>query len=141
MEIISFLVGSVTTTTLLAIAAFLSKTWIEKRLEFSIQHEYDKKLSNYETEKEIRLKAELISELMSEWINTDKEDVVKLNELTFKAFLWLPAELASDLSNTLSHQPGADDLRTIICKVRKHLLGNDDKLQNHEVIVFPKKTT
>ncbi|MEZ9391737.1 hypothetical protein AB4222_07485 [Vibrio splendidus] len=49
MEIISFLVGSVTTTTLLAIAAFLSKTWIEKRLEFSIQHEYDKKLSNYET--------------------------------------------------------------------------------------------
>jgi hypothetical protein len=140
MEIISFLIGSITTTALLAIAAFLSKTWIEKRIEFSIQHDYDKKLSNYETEKEIRLRAELIAELMSEWINTDKADVVKLNELTFKAFLWLPAELATDLSNTLSHKPGADDLRTIICKVRKHLLGNDDKLKNHEVIVFPKKT-
>ncbi|MGN5191482.1 hypothetical protein [Aeromonas veronii] len=141
MEIISFLVGSFTTTVLLAIAAFLSKTWIEKRIEFSIQHEYDKKLSNYETEKEIRLKAELIAELMSEWINTDKPDVVKLNELNFKAFLWFPDELATDLSNTLSHKLGADDLRTIICKVRKHLLGNHDKLKDYEVIIFPKKTT
>lgn len=139
MEFLSFALGTITTTVLLGILAFLSKTWIEKRIEFSIQHEYDKKLSKFESDLEIRLRAELVAELMAEWIkDTDQLDYHRLNQLSFQAFLWLPPQLANDLSNTLAHNAGADDLRSIICKVRKHLLGSEDNFESHGVIVFKK---
>ena len=139
MEFVSFALGTVTTISLLGILAFLSKAWIEKRIEFSIQHEYDKKLSKFESDLEIRLRAELVADLMAEWIkDTNQLDYHRLNQLSFQAFLWLPPQLARDLSNTLAHRSGADDLRSIIQKVRKHLLGEIDDLEANQVIVFKK---
>lgn len=139
MEFVSFALGTVTTTFLLGILAFLSKIWIEKRIEFSIQHEYDKKLSKFESDLEIRLRAELVGDLMAEWIkDTNELDYHRLNQLSFQAFLWLPPQLARDLSNTLAHRPGSDDLRSMIQKVRKHLLGQGDDLEAIQVIVFKK---
>jgi hypothetical protein len=140
MEFISFALGTITTTLLLGVLAFLSKTWIEKRIEFSIQHEYDKKLSQYEKDLEVRLKAELVADLMAEWIKDEANlDYHRLNQLSFQAFLWLPPQLARDLSATLNHKSGSDDLRSIIQKVRKHLLGSSDDLEAQHVIVFNKK--
>jgi len=75
---------------------------------------------------------------MSEWI-ADSPDHKRLNELSFQAFLWLPEELARDLSNTLSHKPGAKSVRDIIVAARKHLLGGSDALEAMYVITFPKK--
>lgn len=139
MEFVSFALGTLTTTLLLGILALLSKTWVEKRIEFSIQHEYDKKLSKYENDLEVRLRAELVADLMAEWIkDTDQLDCHRLNQLSFKAFLWLPPALARDLSNTLSHKPDSADLRGIIQKVRKHLLSASDDLESNQVIVFKK---
>ena len=139
MEFISFALGTVTTTVLLGIVAFLSKKWIEKRIECSIKHEYDKKLSKFENDLEVRLRAELVADLMAEWIkDTDQLDYHRLNQLSFQAFLWLPPQLARDLSCTLTHKPGSDDLRSIIQKVRKHLLGDADDLEPLHVIVFKK---
>jgi hypothetical protein len=135
MDFYSFLSSAITTTVLVGILAFLSKTWIEKRIEFSIQHEYDKKLSKFENDLEVRLRAELVADLMAEWIKKDI-DYHRLNKLSFQAFLWLPPQLARDLSNTLNHKPGSDDLRSIIQKVRKHLLGESDNLEANQVIVF-----
>ncbi|HEX2530527.1 MAG TPA: hypothetical protein VHK70_03565 [Burkholderiaceae bacterium] len=139
MEFVSFALGAVTTTFLLGALAFLSKTWVEKRIEFSIQHEYNKKLSKFESDIEIRLRAELVADLMAEWIKDASQlDYHRLNQLSFQAFLWLPPQLARDLSNTLAHRPGSDDLRSIIQKVRKHLLGESDDLEAIQVIVFKK---
>ncbi len=119
----------------------LTKTWIEKRIEFSIKHEYDKNLSKFDNDLEVRLRAELVADLMAEWINDTKDlDYHRLNQLSFLAFLWLPPQLARDLSSTLTHKPGSDDLRSIIQKVRKHLLGESDSLEAHQVIVFKNKT-
>ncbi len=119
----------------------LTKTWIEKRIEFSIKHEYDKNLSKFDNDLEVRLRAELVADLMAEWINDTKDlDYHRLNQLSFQAFLWLPPQLARDLSSTLTHKPGSDDLRSIIQKVRKHLLGESDSLEAHQVIVFKNKT-
>jgi len=115
---------------------FISRTWILKKIQYAIKHDYDKKLIEIEEQKEIRHKTELIAELLSEWINKN-EDKQKLNELTFKAFLWLPLEIASDLSSTLNHKSGAPNIREIITKVRKHLLSGDDKLEDCQIIVFP----
>lgn len=141
MDFYSFVSGAITTTFLVGVLAFLARTWIEKRIEFSIQHEYDKKLSKFENDLEVRLRAELVADLMAEWIKDTKElDYHRLNQLSFQAFLWLPPQLARDLSNTLAHKPGSDDLRSIIQKVRKHLLGESDNLEAHQVIVFKDKT-
>ncbi len=114
---------------------FLLKNWIIKRLQYSIKYEYDSKLAKAEHNREVRLKAELVSELLSEWINKN-EDKQRLNELTFKAFLWLPPEIASDLSKLLSHKPDSPDVRGIVDRVRKHLLGKDDTLESHQIIIF-----
>jgi hypothetical protein len=135
MDFYSFISGAITTTFLLGVLAFLTKTWIEKRIEFSIQHEYDRKLSKFENDLEVRLRAELVADLMAEWIKKDL-DCHRLNQLSFQAFLWLPPQLARDLSNTLAHKSGADDLRSILQKVRKHLLGEADDLESLQIIVF-----
>jgi hypothetical protein len=140
MDFYSFVSGVITTTFFLGILAFLTKTWIEKRIEFSIQHEYDRKLSKFEKDLDVRLRAELVADLMAEWIKKDL-DYHRLNQLSFQAFLWLPSQLARDLSSTLSHKPGADDLRSIIQKVRKHLLGEADDIESHHVIVFKSPAT
>ena len=41
----------------------------------------------------------------------------------FRSFLWLPDEILEDLSAVLSHSPDAPDVRQVLSKVRKHLLG------------------
>lgn len=142
MEIVSYLLGTITSTALLAILAFLCKGWFEARIASAIQHEYDKKLLDLETTRDIRLKSEIIAELVSEWIGKKNEysEFTELNKLSFQAFLWLPAELAVELSDTLSHQDSAEDIRTILIKVRKHLLGKDDNLEPRSIIVFKDKT-
>lgn len=132
---IASLISSISTAVLISILVFLSKTWITKRIQYSIKHEYDRKLSQIEHDREVRLKAELVAELLSEWINKN-DDKQKLNELTFKAFLWLPPEIAAELSDTLSHKNDAPNVRVIIDKVRKHLLGRNDTLKDEQVIVF-----
>ena len=136
------IISSVSTVSLIGVLGFLSKSWIQKRIQYSIKHEYDKKLSNIEHERAVQLKAELIADLLSEWISKDT-DYQRLNDLTFKAFLWLPPELANDLSNSLNHQKRAiqnldapDDTRELIVKVRKHLLGQQDTFLSQNVIVF-----
>lgn len=140
MDFTSFALGSLSSAFLLAVLAFVSKTWIEKRIEFSIQHEYDKKLALLESEREVRLRAELVADLMAEWIrDKDKLDYFRLNQLSFQAFLWLPPALARDLSATLSHKSKEDDLRSILQKVRKHLLGPTDDLESQKVVVFTKR--
>jgi hypothetical protein len=129
------IISSLSTVTLIGIIIFLFKTWIIKRLQYSIKHEYDKKLSELQHDREVSLKAELIAELLSEWISKDI-NYQKLNDLSFKAFLWLPTEIANDLSAALSHQEDAPDVRALLNKVRKHLLGKEDTFIASSVIVF-----
>ncbi|MCB4762034.1 MAG: hypothetical protein LGB78_04385 [Sulfurovum sp.] len=119
------------TVSIIGVIMFLSKKWFIKKL----QHEYDKKLSAIQHDREVSLKAELIADLLSEWISKDV-DYQRLNDLSFKAFLWLPAEIANDLSASLSHREDAPDVRVLIDKVRKHLLGSADKFESSSIIVF-----
>jgi len=141
----SFFAG---TTLSAMVVIWLVKTWGEKRIEKSIEHAYAKQLADYQAliderstaqqeQREIRQRAALIAELLSAWIAKPVPDRNELNRLSFEAFLWLPQNIATDLSNTLSHKPGAPNIRDLIVMVRKHLLGGGDSLLAHEVIVFP----
>jgi hypothetical protein len=127
---------------------WLVKSWTEKRIEKSIEHAYAKQLADYQAvideklaaqqeNREIRQRAALIAELLSAWIVKPVPNRDELNRLSFEAFLWLPQDIAVDLSNTLAHSPGSRNIRELIVMVRKHLLGPGDSLPARDVIVFP----
>lgn len=109
--------------------------WFKVRLQYSIKHEYDKNIEKYKNELESRKKAELIAELLSEWLSFP-DTQVKLNKLTFEAFLWLPDDIAKDLSNLLAHTKDAPETRDILLKIRKYLLNNNTSIESKEIIIF-----
>jgi hypothetical protein len=118
---------------------FLSKNWITSKINNSLKHQYDKLTEDYKRDQLIKQKSELIGDLLSEWIS-QPDDQKKLNQLTFEAFLWLPKEIANDLSDTLSHKDNAKSIREIISAVRIHLLGEENKIENEKVIVFTQQS-
>ncbi|OCH43732.1 hypothetical protein A6E02_11555 [Aliivibrio fischeri] len=129
--------SSFSTVSLIACIVFLFRTWISTRLRWSVKHEYDKKMLEVESQKEIRLKGDVVAELLAEWIRKNGNlNYHQLNKLTFQAFLWLPKELAEDLSNCLAHKPGSKDVRKILIDIRSHLHGFNDGLQAKDVIIF-----
>ena len=132
-QLSSGILGSVITLLLVGLV-FVAKHFINRSIQYQVKHTYDQKLSDTEHQRDIRLKAELIADLFAEWLSKSP-DYQKLNELSFKAFLWLPDELASDLSASLNHQRNAPDVRELISKVRCHLLGQTE-LESYKVIIF-----
>ncbi|WP_236733520.1 hypothetical protein [Aliivibrio fischeri] len=136
-NVVVALISSFSTVSLIACIVFLFRTWISTRLRWSVKHEYDKKMLEVESQKEIRLKGDVVAELLAEWIRKNGNlNYHQLNKLTFQAFLWLPKELAEDLSNCLAHKPGSKDVRKILIDIRSHLHGFNDGLQAKDVIIF-----
>lgn len=136
-EIVIALVSSITTTTLIGGMVFVMRSWLIERLSASIKHEYDLKLLEIERQREIRLKAEIVSELLAQWIRKNGTlDYCELNRLSFQAFIWLPKGLAEELSNSLTKTPGAQDVRSIIKNVREYLQGENDGLKARDIVVF-----
>lgn len=131
------IISSISTLTIFGFAGFLFRSWIIERLKASIKHEYTLKMLEVEHEREIRLKGEIVSELLAQWIRKNGNiDYYELNRLSFQAFIWLPKNLAEKLSSALSHQPGSKDLRSLIKEIRIYLQENDDGFKAKDVIVF-----
>lgn len=140
MSIDSFVtavVSSVSTVSVLGFLGFIFRSWIAEKLKASIAHEYNLKIIELQREREIRLRSEVVAELMAQWIKKDNElNYYELNRLSFQAFLWLPKGLAERLSASLAHHTGSDDLRTLVKELRTYLNGNDDGFSSSHVIVF-----
>ena len=102
------------------------------------KHQYDKRIEQYKNELEVKKKAELIAQLLSEWIALPKKQQA-LNRLTFEAFLWLPDDIARNLSSLLSHEDDAPDVRNILASVRKYLLNGKTDLHSEDIIIFPQE--
>jgi len=133
--IIIIISTSTVTITLLIFIVFLLKNWILKKIQYAVKFEYDKKIEEFKEENVKRSKANLIAELLSEWISLPTEQK-KLNKLTFEAFLWLPKSIASKLSNLLADKPDSPSTREIINDVRNYLLKDEQKINENEIIVF-----
>jgi hypothetical protein len=120
-----------------AVVAFLMKTWIEARVKATIQHEYDQRLEMFKRQLDERQKVALVSELLAEWIAIPKgEQIPKdrrttLNRLSFEASLWLPPELAVELSKTIQTKPGAKNIFHILLLARKQLTGDESLSPEH----------
>lgn len=133
------IVTSISTVSVLGVIAYVLRSWLIERLKASIQHEYDLKMLEIERQKEIRLKGEVVAELLAQWIRKNGAlDYRELNRLSFQAFIWLPKGLAEELSNSLAHKPGSQDVRELIKNVRTYLQGSDDQFKARDVIVYNK---
>jgi hypothetical protein len=140
-EIEISLISSISTVSLVGVALFLSRTWLVERLKASIQHEYFLKKLEIERQKEIRLKGDVVAELLAEWIRKGgKLDYHQLNKLSFQAYIWLPKNLAEKLSNSLTRQDGSDDVRKLLKEVRTFLHDDDDGLESKHAVVFDEPT-
>ena len=129
--------ASISTISIMGIIAYLLRSWIIERLKASIKHEYDLKILEVERQREIRLKGEIVADLLAQWIRKNGQlDYHELNRLSFQAFIWLPKNLAEKLSSSLSHQSGSQDLRVLIKEIRTYLQDNDDGFNANDVIVF-----
>ena len=106
------------------VVGLLARNWIAVRLSQSVRHEYDSKLEQLRRDMAIRDRAALVAELIAEW-GSNPEDRKHLNRLSYEAFLWLPSDIARDLSMCFSKQEGAPTAKEIVGKVRKHLLGSN----------------
>ncbi|WP_318469439.1 hypothetical protein [Photobacterium leiognathi] len=130
-------VTSISTATVLGGIAFICRSWIIERLKASIKYEYDLKKIEIENQKEIRTRSEVVAELLAEWVRRSESlDYHLLNKLSFQAYLWLPKELAENLSDSLAHKKGSKDVRALLKEIRTHLHGDDDGLGSNHVIIF-----
>lgn len=130
----------------ICVAVIAVPKWIKSVVSATVKYDYDvliedmkldnqRQLEKEREAREIRLKAALISELLAEWV-TRNQDRKKLRQLTIEAFIWLPEELANDLSEILSHGDKAIGIREFIILVRKHL-GVAGDLDCNKIITFP----
>lgn len=126
---------------------FIGKTWLQSIVQNAVKHEYDVMLETIKTANatmleqqkrrhELRMKSALIAELMAEWVSVPG-DQKQLRKLTNEAFLWLPADLATELSKRLSGKTDAPSHHDFMNKIRKYLQGEDDPLESYRFITFP----
>ncbi|MCP2141789.1 UNVERIFIED_ORG: hypothetical protein J2Y94_003114 [Pseudomonas poae] len=109
---------------LIFVVGWLLSKLIDTRLKGSVGHEYNLKFEKYKEKEQARQKAELVGALIAEWAS-HPEDQRELNRMSVEAFLWLPSNLAKDLSDILSHEDQAPPIRKFISDVRNVLLGHD----------------
>ncbi|ENX14006.1 hypothetical protein F894_02223 [Acinetobacter sp. CIP 51.11] len=97
---------------------WLCKNWFLTRLTESIKHDYSMKLEEYKYNIEIRRKAEQVAKLLALWIERPLERE-ELNRLTFECFLWLPDDIAQDLSKLFNYQEeDSITIRSVLFKIR-----------------------
>ena len=105
---------------------FLASKWLEKRLESSIRHEYDRKLEEFRSDIRRREQAARVAKLLALRFRQPPISAAEFNELAWELSLWLPADLVRELTRCLCGAEGAKNPKEILIAVRKHILGKDD---------------
>lgn len=111
-------------------------TYLSKSIEFRIELDKDKKLEDYKTAELIRLKADMIADLIVEF-SKKNPDINKLNKLAFEASLWLPKQLVEMMALLLTNNSDAPDFKIILAEVRVHLLGEQERINVDSFVHFP----
>ena len=120
---------------LVAMLYLIAKEKIKAQIQFSVKFQFDKLLADYKNAQIQRQKAALVAELIAEWISLP-EDKKKLNQLTLEAFIWLPKDTSTKLSQILTLTHEAPSVRDIVEEVREIILGTDEKIDPNSIILF-----
>lgn len=142
--------GAIVLALLIGIIQYLLAIWIKIRLEKSIQHEYDKKLEQYRFQQLQRQKAETIARLFSKWIKyrgkesvyLNKKELIdfyeELNQMSFEISLWIKdKELLGDIMECLQLKSGSKDIRTLVGRIRKVILDNNEVFDEQKITLWP----
>ncbi|MBK8245291.1 MAG: hypothetical protein IPK88_17835 [Saprospiraceae bacterium] len=111
-------------------------TFFTKIIEFRIELEKDKKLEDYKIDQLIKLKADMIAELILEF-NKKNGDSNRLNKLAFDASLWLPKNLVEMMTKMLIKEPNAPHYKQVLAEFRVHLLGENERISPESIAHFP----
>lgn len=153
MENIIQLSGLQVTVVLVAIGIlqFLLANWIKSRIQYSIKHEYDKKIEEYKFSQLQRQKAESVANLFAHWIKyrgketellSKKEQFEyyeALNRMSIEIALWIKDEtLLSDLMARLQNKQDAKSIHDLVGDVRKLILSDTgDSFNSDEIVIWP----
>lgn len=130
--------SAIASTLAFSIVAFMARKWVEARLKSSIEFEYKKQFELFQRQLDRHQKIELVAELLAEFIKIPAGEPLPrdhrhlLNKLSFQASLWLPSDLAIQLSKRLQNQPDAKSPFELILLARQ-LLTDDASLQLNDV--------
>ena len=82
--------------------------------------------------------ASKIAEFLSLWViaepKENREDKLKLNQLSYEMSLWLPDDIYNELSKTLQNVPDAKNPKEVLIAIRKIYHGVDDTLRAETII-------
>ncbi len=132
---------------------FVVKKYLDAKITYKIKLENDKLLEDYRSQELKRQKAVLVSNLLSQWYISAKisenheknlESILKLNQLAFEAYLWLPRKIALKLTKILSRASDAPNFKEVIVDTREwilygdklELISDEEKLKMDEIIHF-----
>ena len=121
-------------TALVAIVQFLAVKLIEKRIEGSIRHEYDKKLEEFRFEIRRREQAARVAKLLAMRFRQPPPSPAEFNELAWELSLWLPPDLVRELTSCLCGAEGAKEPKEILIAIRKQLQGSGDDLRPEQIV-------
>lgn len=133
-SVLSSVLAAITTV---AVLIFLGKSWIEARLKASIEQEYKKQFEFFKRELDQKQRVELVADLLAEYMKTPygepvtREQRTMLNKLSLQASLWLPSELAIELSKRLQNKPDAKTTFDLILIARRELTGDTSITVEH----------
>ena len=120
-----------------SLVIFIAKSWLEARLKASIEHEYQKQLAMFERDLDRGEKIDLVADLLAEWLRIPKCEPIPrdqrtlLNKLSFRASLWLPADLAIELSKPLQNASDAKSPFDLLLLARKSLIRDSSLETKH----------
>lgn len=144
-DVLSWIVPALTgAVTSVAVVIWLLKTSTGTLIEATIKHEFDKRAADYKEEIELRRRAQLVAELLAEWMAAAPGEVMtseqrkRLNRLSFESTLWLPEEISVELSKVLQKSPDAPSHFDVLLRVRKYLSG-EHNLTTAEVTHWPRE--
>lgn len=118
------------TSLLAAIVFFCSKKAVEIVVAKTLE-DYKAELSFNATRRE---KAELVAELLSEWVKKPM-DKNRVNRLLWEASMWLPDQEAKDLNDLFAHK-NKKTTKELIIKVRAVIQGKETELTANDITHF-----
>ena len=124
----------------LGLGSYIGKEIFASGLKYGVKHLFDRRLEEYKIREIKRQKAALIAELFAEWLSYPT-DRTKLNKLCIEAFIWLPQDIAKELTDLLAHENCSEvSIRTVISKVRALILGNNESIEPNSIVIYPQKS-
>lgn len=103
------------------------------------QFQQNKQIAKYSSERIVSQKASVIAELFALWARSDvtqhKDTKARLNHLSYECMLWLPDDIANDVSNLFLNPSSAKKkAKDILIDVRKYLYDKNTKIKANNII-------